>query len=331
MHFHQWKRREFIKLLGAAAAWPLAARGQQPAKPVVGFLNSASADLYAPFVRAFRQGLGETGYVEGQNVALEFRWADNRFDLLPSLTADLIQRQVTVIAATSTPAAVAARGASTTIPIVFTTSGDPVQLGLVASLSRPGGNVTGATQLNMEVAPKRLQLLHELIPSATDFAHLINPANPSAAERSTRELHAVSRALGLKLHLLNASSERDIETTFTTFAQLRAGGLVIAADVLFTSRLQQLGALAARHAVPAVYVGREFAAAGGLLSYGGSTADSYRLAGIYVGRILKGEKAADLPVQQSTKVEMIMNLKAAKALGLTVPLTLLGRADEVIE
>jgi ABC-type uncharacterized transport system substrate-binding protein len=212
-------RREFIATLGSAAAvWPLAARGQQPAMPVVGFLNSASADLYAPFVRAFRQGLGETGYVEGQNVALEFRWADNRFDRLPSLTADLIQRQVTVIAATSTPAAVAARGASTTIPIVFTTAGDPVQLGLVASLSRPGGNVTGATQLNMEVAPKRLQLLHELIPSATDFAHLINPANPSAAERSTRELHAVSRALGLKLHLLNASSERDIETTFTTFA-----------------------------------------------------------------------------------------------------------------
>jgi putative tryptophan/tyrosine transport system substrate-binding protein len=326
------RRREFISLLGgAAAAWPLAARAQQPALPVIGFLNSASADVYATFVQAFRQGLAETGYVEGQNVAIEFRWADGRLDQLPDLLSDLIRRQVSVIAATSTPAALVARAANTTIPVVFTTANDPVRLGLVAGLSRPGGNMTGATQLNMEVAPKRLEIFHELIPAATDFAHLVNPADPIVAEIGMRESEAAARALGLKLHTLNATSEADFEKVFTTVAQRRLGGLVVGADVLFTGWSRQLGALAERYGVPAIYQGREFATAGGLMSYGGSTADSYRLAGAYAGRILKGEKPGNLPIQQSSKVEMIINLKSAKALGITFPITLLGRADEVIE
>jgi putative tryptophan/tyrosine transport system substrate-binding protein len=282
-------------------------------------------------VHAFRQGLAETGYVEGQNVAIEFRWADGRLDQLPDLLTDLIRRQVAVIAATSTPAALAARAANTTIPIVFTTANDPVRLGLVASLSRPGRNMTGATQLNMEVAPKRLQIFHELIPAATDFAHLVNPADPIVAEIGIRELEAAARALGLKLHVLNAASEANFERVFATVAQQQFGGLVVSADILFTGWSRQLGALAARYGVPAIYQGREFAAAGGLMSYGGSTADSYRLAGAYVGRILKGEKPGDLPIQQSSKVEMIINLKSANALGLSFPITLLGRADEVIE
>ena len=325
-------RREFITLLGGAAAtWPLAAQAQQPALPVVGFLNSATPDLYAPFVQAFRQGLAETGYVEGQNVAIEFRWAEGRLDQLPELLSDLIRRQVAVIAATSTPGALAARAANTTIPIVFTTANDPVRLGLVASLSRPGGNMTGATQLNMEVAPKRLEIFHELIPAATDFAHLVNPADPIVAEIGIRDSEAAARALGLKLQVLNAASEADFETVFSTVAQRRLGGLVVGVDILFTGWSRQLGTLAARYGVPAIYQGREFAAAGGLMSYGGSTADSYRLAGVYAGRILKGDKPSDLPIQQSSKVEMIINLKAAKALGLTFPITLLGRADEVIE
>jgi putative ABC transport system substrate-binding protein len=327
------KRRQFLTLLGgsAAVAWPLAARAQQAAMPVIGFLNSAAPDLYAPFVQAFRQGLAETGYVEGQNVAIEFRWAEGRLDRLPELLSDLIRRQLAVIAATSTPAALAARAANTTIPIVFTTANDPVGLGLVASLSRPGGNMTGATQLNMEVAPKRLQIFHELIPAATDFAHLINPADPVVAEIGMRELEAAARALGLKLHVLNAASEADFERVFATVAQRRLDGLVVGVDILFTGWSRQLGTLAARYRVPAIYQGREFAAAGGLMSYGGSTADSYRLAGAYAGRILKGEKPGDLPIQQSSKVEMIINLKSAAALGLTFPITLLGRADEVIE
>ena len=327
------RRREFITLLGgAAAAWPLIARAQQAAMPVIGFLNGASADTYAQFVHAFHRGLGEAGYTEGQNVTIEYRWADGQYDRLPDLVADLARRQVAVIAATSTPAALAARTASTTIPIVFTTAGDPVRLGLVISLSRPGGNVTGATQLNMEVAPKRLELLHELVPTATDFAYLVNPSNPIFAQNDAPNLRATAQALGLTLHALNASSDRELELALVSAAQLHVGGLVLGtADAFFNSRGRRLGELTVHHKVPAIYQGRDFIAAGGLASYGGSVTDSYRLAGIYTGRILKGEKPADLPVQQSTKVEMFLNLKTAKALGITIPLPLLARADEVIE
>jgi putative ABC transport system substrate-binding protein len=324
------KRRQFISLASAAATWPLAAQAQR-SLPVIGFLNSAAPDVYAPFVQAFRQGLAETGYVEGQNVAIEFRWAKGRLDRLPDLLSDLIRRQVAVIAATSTPGALAARAANTTIPVVFTTANDPVRLGLVASLSRPGGNMTGASQLNMEVAPKRLEIFHELIPAATDFAHLVNPADPIVAEIGMRDSEAAARALGLELHVVNAASEADFEKVFAMVAQQRLGGLVVGVDVLFTGWSRQLGAVAARYGVPAIYQGREFAGAGGLMSYGGSTAESYRLAGAYAGRILNGEKPGDLPIQQSSKIEMIINLRAAKALGLTFPITLLGRADEVIE
>ena len=327
------RRREFIATFGGAAvAWPLVAHAQQPAMPVIGFLNGASADTYAQFVHAFRQGLGEAGYTEGQNVTIEYRWADGQYDRLPDLVADLVRRQVAVIAATSTPAALTARAASTTTPIVFTTAGDPVRLGLVTSLGRPGGNVTGATQLNMEVAPKRLELLHELVPTATDFAYLVNPSNPIVAQTDAPNLHGTARTLGLTLHALNASSDRELELALVSVAQLHVGGLVLgAADAFFNSRSGRLGELTIRHKVPAIYQGREFIAAGGLASYGGSVTDSYRLAGIYTGRILKGEKPADLPVQQSAKVEMFLNLKTAKALGITVPLPLLARADEVIE
>jgi putative ABC transport system substrate-binding protein len=326
------RRRDFITLLGGAAAvWPFAARAQQPGVPVVGFLNVASPEGYRPMVTAFRQGLQESGYVEGRNVAIEYRWAEGRSDRLPALAADLVHRQVAVIAATTTPAALAAKAATTTIPIVFETGGDPIQIGLVASLNRPGGNATGVSQLNTEVMPKRLELLHELLPTATAIALLVNPTNPALAEVVLRASRAAIQTLGLDLHVLNASAESDFDAVFANVIQLRAGGLVIGADAFFTSRQEQLAALALRHAVPAVYEYREFVAAGGLLSYGGSLPDSYRLAGVYSGRILKGEKPGELPVQQVTKVEMFLNLKTAKALGITVPLPLLGRADEVIE
>ena len=324
------RRRGFIALVGSAAVWPLAARAQQPAMPVIGFLNSASPDGYAVPVRAFRQGLKDIGYVEGQNVAIEYRWAEGQYDRLPALAADLVRRQVTAIAATSTPAALTAKAATTTIPIVFTTASDPMRLGLVASLSRPGGNVTGATQLNVEVGPKRLELVRELLPAATIIALLVNPTNP-VAETLARDLQAAARTIGLQLLILNASTERDIDDAFASLAKLRAGALVVGSDVFFNTRSEQLGALTVRHGVPTIYQYREFAAAGGLMSYGGSITDSYRRAGGYTGRILKGEKPADLPVQQSTKVELIINLKTAKTLGLTLPLSLLGRADEVIE
>ena len=326
------KRREFITLLGgAAAAWPLVARAQQPALPVIGFLNAASAKGYARQLEAFLKGLSEAGYVEGRNVAIEYRWAEGHSDRLPSFVADLVQRKVNVIAATTTPAALAAKAATTTIPIVFETASDPVQLGLVASLSRPGGNVTGITQTNLEVMPKRLQLLHEVIPAASVMALLVNPTNATLAETATKEAQAAARTLGLELHVLSASTERDFDAVFAKLVELHAGGLVIGADPFFTSRSQQLGAMAAHHTVPAVYENRQFVVAGGLMSYGGSITESYRTTGTYVGRVLKGDKPADLPVQQVTSVEMYINLKTAKALGINVPNTLIGRADEVIE
>jgi putative ABC transport system substrate-binding protein len=328
------RRRKFITLLGGAAIvawWPVLVHAQQRAMPVVGFLNSTSPEAWAPFVAAFRQGLKETGYVEGQNVTIEYRWAEGRYDRLPSLVAELLQQKVTVIAATSTPAALAAKAATSTVPIVFTTGGDPIKLGLVASLRRPGGNVTGSTQLSVEVGPKRLELARELFPGAT-IALLVNPTNPVTATIS-KDLQAVADTLGMRLHVLHASIEADFEAAFATAAQLRAGALVIETlDPWFGSHAAQLGALALRHSVPAIYQFREFAAAGGLMSYGGSgTADTYRLAGVYTGRILKGERPGDLPVQQSTKVELYINMKTARALGVTIPLPLSGRADEIFE
>jgi len=326
------RRRDFIGLLGgAAAAWPIASGAQQSAVPAIGYLSGRSPDYSSQGISAFLKGLNEAGYVDGRNVSIEFRWAEGRADRLSALVADLVHRRVSVIAAASTLAALAAKAATTTIPIVFEMAGDPVRLGLVPSLNRPDGNITGVATLNIEVAPKRLQLLHEVVPSAKVVALLVNPANATVTEIQSREVQSAARTLGLELHVLNARTETDFDAVFANIIQMHAGGLVIGADPLFNSRCKQLGELTVRHAVPAIYGRHDFTAAGGLLSYGPDQADAYRRTGIYVGRVLKGEKPADLPVQQATKVELYINLKTAKRLGLNVPNTLIGRADEVIE
>ena len=323
-------RREFVVALGGAAAWPLAASAQLPALLVVGFLGTRASGDDPQLLTEFRQGLKEAGYVEGQNVAMEYRFAGNEYDRLPALAADLVRRQVAVIVANGR-AAQAAKEATATIPIAFVAGFDPVEVGLVASMNRPGGNITGVSILDVGLGPKRLQLLHDLVPTATIIGVLVNPSDPSRADTTSKELQAAADTLGLQLHVLHASTDRDFDTVFARLVELRAGGLVIGGEPFFNSRSEQLGALSLRHAVPAIYQLREFAAAGGLMSYGASLTDAYRLVGVYTGKILKGVKTADLPVQQSTKVEMIINLKTAKALGITVPNSLSGRADEVIE
>ena len=326
------RRRAFIGFLGGVTvAAPLAARAQQPAMPVIGFLNTASQEGYSARIAAFRRGLADAGFVEGKNVTIEFRYADGHFDRLPALAADLVRLRVAVIAATGTAAALAAKAATTTIPIVFSTSSNPVKAGLVDSLARPGGNVTGTTRLNVEIAAKRLQLLHEMVPAAATIALLVNPANPALAEPLLKEAEAAAPRLGLKLHVLRASNEREIDEAFSTLSPSLAGALMIAPDTFFNSRYAQLGGLVLRHKMPTISQERGFVAAGGLMSYGGSLDEGYRIVGTYAGRILKGEKPADLPVHQSTKLELFINLKTAKALGLTVPPLMLAQADEVIE
>jgi len=325
-------RRKFLATLGGAAAWPLAARAQQPAMPLVGFLGSASPEVYADRIRAFRQGLKEAGYVEGQNVNIEYRWAEAHTDRQPELAARFVEEQVAVlVTAGGTSAALAAKAATATVPIVFAIGADPVQIGLVASLNRPGGNVTGATSINVELGPKRLELMRELLPSVSSMALLVNPTTPALAEPSTRITQAAAHALGLELHVLQARGEHDFDPTFAKIAELRAQALIIAPDQLFTAHSKRLAELTLQHALPAIYEFRQFVAAGGLISYGSSETEYYRLVGNYVGRILKGDKPADLPVQQATKVELLINLKTANTLGITVPLPLSGRADELIE
>ena len=325
------RRRDFIKtIVGSSVACSLGARAQQSSIPVIGYLGTGSAQSDAFRVTGFRQGLKEAGYVEGQNLTIEYRWAEDHLDRLPAMAADLVRHQVALIVAISAAASLAAKAATTTLPIVFETAGDPVKLGLAGSLSRPGGNLTGVSSLGEEEGPKRLELLHELLPTARVMALLVNPVEPLAGDQVRVSL-AAAKSLGLELHVLNASIERDFDAVFAKLTELRAGGLTIGGGTLFTSHIEQLAALTVRHPIPAVYQRREFAAAGGLMSYGTNIADTHRIVGIYTGRVLKGEKPADLPVQQATKVELYINLKTAKALGVTVPISLLGRADEVIE
>jgi len=331
MHFRQWKRREFITLLGgAAAAWPLAARAQQPAMPVIGYLNPGSPESDTPRLTGLRRGLNETGYVEGRNVVIEYRWAGNQADRLPALAADLVRLRVAVIVAAGPPSTFAAKAATTSIPIVFGVGADPVPLGLVASINRPGGNLTGFNAVSGELGAKGLALLHELVPSAAMIGVLENPNNP-ISELQARDVVAAAPVIGLKVQILKASTDREIDAAFVSLVQAQTGALLVAGDIFLNSRIEHIVGLAARHALPAMYPLREFVVAGGLMSYGLGLTEEYRQVGLYTGRILKGEKPADLPVMQATKIELAINLKTAKALGLDVPPMLLARADEVIE
>ena len=326
------RRREFITLVGGSAAWPLVARAQQPTMPVIGFLHPASIDVIADRVRAFRQGLKDTGYIEGENVAVEYRWAEDQTERLPALAAELVRRRVTVIAAVGGNLSVlAAKTATTTIPIVFAVGEDPVGLGLVESMARPGGNVTGINFLASELHAKRLGLLHELVPSAVRVAVLINPGNAVNAETTLRDVQAASGAVGLQIHIIRASTSREIDAAFATMERERPDALLVGGDPFFNSRRVQLVLLATRHAVPAIYASREYAEIGALMSYGTNFLDAYRNVGVYVGRILKGAKAADIPIEQSTRFELVINLQAAKAISYEVPAGLVLRADTVIE
>jgi putative ABC transport system substrate-binding protein len=325
-------RRDTVLALAALATSPLLCNAQRPTMPVIGLLGSESLDLWASRMRSFHEGLSEMGYIEGRNVAIEYRWAEGHNDRLPALAADLVRRKATVIAAPgSTPATLAAKAATSTIPIVFWIGSDPIELGIVANMNRPEGNLTGVTTLNHKLVAKRVELMHEVVPGRRSIALLVNPTSTNLTKIATEDAQAAARSLSLELHVLNASTEPDLDAAFAKLTQLRAGGLVIGTDAFFTSRLEKLAALAIRHGVPAVYHFREFAAAGGLISYGGSITDAFRQTGIYTGRILRGEKPANLPVQQVTKVDLYINLKTAKALGINVPNTLIVRADEVIE
>ena len=325
------RRREFITLLGGTTAWPIAARAQQPVMPVIGFLHAGTFEMARDYVAAFHRSLADGGFVEGRNVGIEYRWIEGQNERLPALAADLVRRQVAVIVAASTPAALAAKAATQTIPIAFIVGTDPVGIGLVASLAHPGGNITGVTNLNVELFKKCFELMHSLMPPASTIAVLVNPANvaQTATERAT--VQDAARALGARVVILDASSPSEIESAFEVLVRQQVGALVVSGEIFFLNQRDRLVELAARHAVPTIYAYREFPVAGGLMSYGADFAEPYRLVGVYAGRILKGEKPANLPVQQATKVELVINLKTAKALGLNIPNTLIGRADQVIE
>jgi putative ABC transport system substrate-binding protein len=326
------RRREFISLLGsAAAAWPLAARGQQPAMPVIGFLSAGTFEMNRDYVAAFHRSLADGGFIEGRNMGIEYRWIEGQNDRLPALAADLVRRQVTAIVAASTPASLAAKAATQTIPIVFAVGTDPVGIGLVASLAHPGGNITGVTNLNVELFKKCFELMHSLMSPASTIAVLVNPANIAQTATESATVQDAARALGVRVMILNASSPGEIESAFEVLVGQRVGALVVSGEIFFLTQRDRLVELAARHAVPTIYAWREFPVAGGLMSYGADFTESYRLLGVYAGRILKGEKPANLPVQQATKVDLVINLKTAKTLGLAIPLPLLGRADLVIE